>query len=315
MSLNDVRTKALMAVTGTSGSLSDLEMRFWTQVAESGVGVNVPSDQFFVDLTSLEAFFIANPDRLKEGAQAVVEGVSGAQLYEYKGGVWKDVTSVVRGPSGDTIIGNTFDVVVGGEVYGDNLESIEFLDTTAELVGGTLKLTPVGVGLPTGSALRATYRTPTTHSIKQTLAANNIPQVLSFNINDMLSSHALCNMAGNYFEFTSVNTNLFTLSAQIMREEGGGGDAYWTGFVETSDDNGATWTPLAGSSRRITLTSSDTDNIRHVSFSSAIKGVVGRRFRFLHVTNRSDKVVSVVASAATGGAPSSDGLSLSMFTI
>lgn len=170
-------------------------------------------------------------------------------------------------------------------------------------------------GVQSGKTARAVHLTTTASDLKQTLTTNNIAQTVTLTAHQHTNVDIPIDLGTGVCTFNTTGGVLLSASFQVIREVGGGGNAYWICFVETSLDNGSTWNPYPGSARRTTLSSQDVDDIKLVDYTIAIKGVIGEKFRFRHVTTNVSKTISIVSQAATGGAPASAGVILSALSV
>lgn len=160
---------------------------------------------------------------------------------------------------------------------------------------------------------RAVYLTPDELPIKQTLAANDTPEVIQFNAIQIQSSHVDLDLATGVFTFAKNEGDVLAVSVEVLREQSGG-VIVWAFFGQTSVDGGATWQDLEGSTRRRTFASQDTNLEKHFDFTSVVESTNGLKFRLLHVTDDASKVVSIVSDPASGGAPSSAGVIVSLYS-
>lgn len=168
---------------------------------------------------------------------------------------------------------------------------------------------------PTVSAFRASYLTTAGSDSKQTLTASNTPQTLLVNTVTAASSIITANTSTGTFLSNVTQGMMLCISAQIIREVTGGGDVYWMMFLETSPD-GTTWTPVTGSNRIVTLSSSTTNEMKQVDFSVAIQSTAGTYLRIRHACTDSTKTVSVISKDSLfAGVPISSGLIVSFLTI
>lgn len=94
-----VNSATFSNVTDAVKAINDLCVNF-TNGGGSG-GIVVPDENFFATTADRDVYFTANPDKLKEGVQAVT-GTNPATLWRYDGAIWVDVTAIIRGPKGDT---------------------------------------------------------------------------------------------------------------------------------------------------------------------------------------------------------------------
>lgn len=166
-----------------------------------------------------------------------------------------------------------------------------------------------------GDSMRASYVTQDANPLKQTLQANDTPETLTLNTIDLPSAHLSVDVATGVFTFNDDEDAMATISAQVIRETGGSGIVNWVMFVETSVDNGVTWTPLPGSARRVSFTSQEANEHRFVDFTAPITALAGTKFRFRHATNDATKQVSVISEPAQNGAPTSAGLIVGFFSV
>ncbi|WPJ50494.1 hypothetical protein RCIP0023_00452 [Klebsiella phage RCIP0023] len=168
---------------------------------------------------------------------------------------------------------------------------------------------------PTVSAFRASYLTTAGSDSKQTLTASNTPQTLLVNTITAASSIITANTSTGTFLSNVTQGMMMSINAQIIREVTGGGDVYWMMFLETSPD-GTTWTPVTGSNRIVTLSSSTTNEMKQVDFSVAIQSTAGTYLRIRHACTDSTKTVSVISKDSLfAGVPISSGLIVSFLTI
>lgn len=168
---------------------------------------------------------------------------------------------------------------------------------------------------PTVSAFRASYLTTAGSDSKQTLTASNTPQTLLVNTITAASSIITANTSTGTFLSNVTQGMMMSINAQIIRETTGGGDVYWIMFLETSTD-GTTWTPVIGSNRIVTLSSSTTNEMKQVDFSVAIQSTAGTYLRIRHACTDSTKTVSVISKDSLfAGVPISSGLIVSFLTI
>lgn len=164
-----------------------------------------------------------------------------------------------------------------------------------------------------GNSMRVSYIPTGNQDLKQTLVANNTAQTIVFDNLSVVHHHITADLETGVLTFAHDTDAVFSISAQVIREVGGG-DAVWVLFVEVSED-GINWTPVDGSSRRMSFTSQDVDEYRFLDLTASIRVTGGTRMRFRHGTNDASKGISIIAQAATGGAPSSAGVIVSLFTI
>ncbi|AFA44805.1 putative structural protein [Klebsiella phage vB_KleM_RaK2] len=168
---------------------------------------------------------------------------------------------------------------------------------------------------PTVSAFRASYLTTAGSDSKQTLTTSNTPQTLLVNTITAAASIITANTSTGTFLSNVTQGMMLCISAQIIREVTGGGDVYWMMFLETSPD-GTTWTPVTGSNRIVTLSSSTTNEMKQVDFSVAIQSTAGTYLRIRHACTDSTKTVSVISKDSLfAGVPISSGLIVSFLTI
>ncbi|BAQ02844.1 putative tail fiber protein [Klebsiella phage K64-1] len=185
---------------------------------------------------------------------------------------------------------------------------------TVNVAGTSYTLYSTG-NKPTVSAFRASYLTTAGSDSKQTLTASNTPQTLLVNTITAASSIITANTSTGTFLSNVTQGMMLCISAQIIREVTGGGDVYWMMFLETSPD-GTTWTPVTGSNRIVTLSSSTTNEMKQVDFSVAIQSTAGTYLRIRHACTDSTKTVSVISKDSLfAGVPISSGLIVSFLTI
>ncbi len=78
-----------------------------------GGALDIPSDQVFNTTAERDAYFVANPEKLIEGAQCVVLTSPPEGLYQvYTGGAWEDRSAIIQGPQGEK--GDTGEVAISG---------------------------------------------------------------------------------------------------------------------------------------------------------------------------------------------------------
>lgn len=167
--------------------------------------------------------------------------------------------------------------------------------------------------VPNADLFRAVYLTPDASTIKQTLAANDTSEVIQFTEVQIPSDHVELDLATGIFTLKKNEADIFAVSIEVLRELTGG-VITWGFFAETSIDDGATWQPLEGSTRRRTFASQDTNLEKHFDFTSGIDSAVGLKFRLRHVTDDASKSVSIVSDPAGGGAPSSAGVIVTLYS-
>lgn len=168
---------------------------------------------------------------------------------------------------------------------------------------------------PDLSAFRAGYYATAGSDLKQTITTSNTPQTLNVNTISQSSSFITANTTNGTFLFNTTQGMMFSLSAELIRETAGTGDAYWLMFLESSTD-GTTWTTVQDSSLIITLSSASTSEIKHVNFSMAIQAVTGTYVRIRHATTDSTKTISVISKDSLfAGAPISPGVLVNFLTL
>jgi hypothetical protein len=131
---------------------------------DGGSGINVPSDQMFVNVAARDDFFTSNPEKLVEGAECIVLTNPPEGLYQvYTSGSWQDRTAVVVGPKGDKgDKGDTGETVKITSVENEITE--RKLTTTVSLDDGT-SATSEPVDLPDGGVI---YDNVLVHEIETT---------------------------------------------------------------------------------------------------------------------------------------------------
>ena len=65
-----------------------------------GRAVFVADEMMFADSAARDAYFLANAAKLKEGLFVVTAGT----LQQWRGGVWADMSAVVKGPPGKSVL-------------------------------------------------------------------------------------------------------------------------------------------------------------------------------------------------------------------
>ena len=188
------------------------------------------------------------------------------------------------------------------------------INPTVKVGANTYTLYSTG-NKPTVNAFRASYLTTAGSDSKQTLTASNTPQTLLVNTITAASSIITANTSTGTFLCNVTQGMMMSINAQIIRETTGGGDVYWIMFLETSTD-GTTWTPVQGSNRIVTLSSSTTNEMKQVDFTVAIQSTQGSYIRIRHACTDSTKAISVISKDSLfAGVPISSGLIVSFLTI
>jgi hypothetical protein len=173
----------------------------------------------------------------------------------------------------------------------------------------------VPVNVPAvNDVFRAVYLTGTASDITQQLAANNTPLTAIFSAVQLASQSVSLNTATGVITFNREGSYNLSLLADV-RVALTGSVLSWAVFLETSTDNGATWTAVDGSTRRLVFDGQNANDQKSANLIMPIKVVVGQLFRVRHVTTASNRQVSIVSRAASGGAPSSAGLILGISSV
>lgn len=172
---------------------------------------------------------------------------------------------------------------------------------------------PVNVPAVT-DVFRAMYLTGTASDITQQLAANNTPLTAVFSVVQLASTSVSLNTATGIMTFNREGSYNLSLLADV-RVALTGSVLSWAMFLETSTDNGTTWTAVDGSTRRLVFDGQNANDQKPANLTMPIKVVVGQLFRVRHVTTTSNRQVSIVSRAASGGAPSAAGLILGISSV
>lgn len=168
----------------------------------------------------------------------------------------------------------------------------------------------VPVNVPAVSdVFKAVYLTGTASDITQQLTANNAPLTATFSAVQLSSTSVSLNTSTGVITFNREGSYNLSLIADA-RVALTGSQVSWAMFLETSTDNGTTWTAVDGSTRRISFDGQLANDQRSAQLVTPIKVVVGQLFRIRHVTTAFNRQVSIISRAASGGAPSSAGLTL-----
>ncbi len=168
--------------------------------------------------------------------------------------------------------------------------------------------------LPKGCITRALYVTTDANDAKQTLAADSTPETVIFNNLDVEGTCATIDGATGVITLLTNEPSLASMSVQVLREGSGAASVWWAIFAETSAD-GNVWTPLAGSTRYISLSSQEVSELRTVSYTLPIRATDGAMYRFRHATNDASKQVSIISKGAVGSIPSASGVVFGLYTL
>lgn len=149
--------------------------------------------------------------------------------------------------------------------------------------------------------------------LTQLVTVANTMQVITFNTQQIPNAvlGTLNNATGVFTAATDIN-GLLSVNAQIRR--GLAGTTTWTVQVETSPD-GLVWTPVSGSSRRITLGAGENNLVRFYDFTVATALPAGTQLRFTQSVSDPTNNTGLVALAAGVGGTTSAGFIFSLYTV
>ncbi|AZQ10157.1 hypothetical protein [Shewanella khirikhana] len=162
---------------------------------------------------------------------------------------------------------------------------------------------------------RASFVTQDANDLKQTLAANGVPEVVTYNRLAVSDPEVDINLATGEVTFHSDFSGVASISVGILRELTGSGNIEWGVFVQAYDPVNEIWVPYEGSLRPITMSTQTSNEKRVIDYSLAVELKKEQKFRFMHYTTDASKTVSIVSFGATGLLPSSAGVIVSLFGI
>ena len=168
--------------------------------------------------------------------------------------------------------------------------------------------------LPESSVVLVSFMTTDgTGNLYQTLSNDDVPETVTYNSQELFSTKVSVNTTSGEFTFLEATRAVFSASLQVVRQQGTGGDAEWGFFIEKSIDNGTTWTPVQGSTRRKTISSNMDDEPEYIDYTTVMETSVGEMLRIRHFTNRASQQLAVVSADSDNGAPVSSGATVSIY--
>ena len=201
------------------------------------------------------------------------------------------------------------------------LNDIENVEVLTPSVGDILTYSEQGVWEntpavpPLADVLRVSHRTTDTSPLRQTLLVSNSPETVVFNTLEVPSDgRVTIDLPSGELTFTEDFKAILTVSYQVVRETASG-DTSWGSFVEFSLDDGMSWLPAEGTTRRITLTSGETSAIQSIDYTTVINVVAGEKIRLRHATDDSSRNVGLISMPESGGLPTSSGVTLGVYLI
>lgn len=221
--------------------------------------------------------------------------------------------------------------LVGWNLLGDTvrLDSSYFLQAyvlgqpvvpEATSFGASLLLLPDAPALkalipPVNEVFRASYTTAGADAV-QNCVTNNVTQVITFNT-QQIPNAILGTLNNGTGVFTAAKDimGFLSIACEVRRDTGGSAPVQWGVQVETSPD-GIAWTPVTGSSRRISLRGATDNNLsNHVNFSVSLNLPAGTMLRFTQACDNVSAGVGITALASGIGQTTAAGFIFSLYTV
>lgn len=168
--------------------------------------------------------------------------------------------------------------------------------------------------IPTSDGFRISSLSDDVTDLRQTLSANNTPEVIVYNTYSITSSNVTVDLGNGTVTFADANLWFASISLQVIREQPGA-RAIWCIFMETSTDNGTTWIKVPGSARRLALDYLDANDEGFVDYTATIEVVAGQKIRFQHVTDLASGDIGIISKKSDANCPISAGVVVSAYTI
>ncbi|AAN55715.1 hypothetical protein HRJ35_15005 [Shewanella oneidensis MR-1] len=157
--------------------------------------------------------------------------------------------------------------------------------------------------LPVDSLLMRSSYVSSGTTLKQTLAASNVPQTILFNKLSLPSPDLIVDLVTGEVTAVKDYVGMASLNCIVIRESGSGSDALWGVFVEVFDSASGTWVKAQDSLRELTLSRDIEDEVRPIDYTLAVSFQAGAKFRWRHYTSDASRQVSLIAKAATAVLP------------
>lgn len=171
------------------------------------------------------------------------------------------------------------------------------------------KLTPIN------EVLRVSFTTAAAEAT-QYVTADNTPQVVTYNAQQIPNAAlgTVTNATGVFLASTDIQ-GMLAISCQVRRTTGGAAAVTWGIHLETSPD-GTTWTPVAGSSRRVNLRGGGDNNIMQMlGLTTSVNLPSGTRLRVMQSCDLASSNTGLVAAPSALGTTTSAGIIMSLYTV
>ncbi|MEZ8102144.1 hypothetical protein [Vibrio bivalvicida] len=161
--------------------------------------------------------------------------------------------------------------------------------------------------------MRASFVTQDTNDLKQTLAADDIPETIQFNEVALASPDITVDLLTGEVTAVKEFNGMVSINALVIRESSPFAASDWGMYAEVYENDA--WVPVNGSLRPLTLGFQFDNEKRPNDFTVSVALAAGQKFRWRHYVTDASSLVSLVSFAPLNGRPSSAGVIMSFWGI
>ncbi|XDF79201.1 hypothetical protein AAFX60_018760 [Aliivibrio fischeri] len=161
--------------------------------------------------------------------------------------------------------------------------------------------------------MRSSFITQDANPLKQTLAADNVPETVLFNETQIASPDLTVDLVNGEVTAVKEFNGMISVNALVLRESSPFASSDWGMFAEVFV-NGA-WVEVDGSLRPLTLGFQFDNEKRPNDFTVSVSLEAGQKFRWRHYVTDASSQVSLVSFPSENGLPSTAGVIMSFWGI
>ncbi|MDD9158316.1 hypothetical protein PVK64_19310 [Aliivibrio sp. S4TY2] len=161
--------------------------------------------------------------------------------------------------------------------------------------------------------MRAGYLTQDANPLKQTLAADNAPETILFNVTQIASPDITVDLVSGEVTAVTEFNGMTSINALVLRESSPFASSDWGMFAEVLVDG--SWVQVEGSLRPLTLGFQFDNEKRPNDFTVSVSLAAGQKFRWRHYTTDASSQVSLVSFPPLNGLPSTAGVMMSFWGV